>query len=82
MKLQSIHIDGALYVGIGFLTAIQGGFSTDDAAKYIAPATLWWVRTLVMGLLAGIAALKMFRSQSYSDYVKAKNGHSEVKSVP
>ncbi len=75
MKLQSIHIDGALYVGIGFLTAIQGGFSTDDAAKYIAPATLWWVRTSVMGLLAGVAALKMFRSQAFSDYLKDKKDH-------
>ena len=82
MKLQSIHIDGALYVGIGFLTAIQGGFSTDDAAKYIEPSLLWWLRTLVMAALASVAALKMFRSQSYSDYVKAKNGHSEVKSAP
>lgn len=65
--VKPVHIDGALYCAIGFLTALLVCLDSDKAVKLIAPATLWWVQTIAESLNGGLLALKMFRSTSYSD---------------
>lgn len=77
MTLEPMHIDGALYVGIGVFTALLGALGSDEAAKYIAPQVLFWARTAAQCGLAGAASAKMFRSQSFADYTK-KKGETEM----
>lgn len=60
--------DGILYVLVAFFGAILSALGSDDAAKYIAPATLWYVKNACAALAAGVLALKMFRSTTFADH--------------
>lgn len=62
------------------IAALNGVLGTDEAAKFIAPATLFFVRMASTVIAAGLLSLKMFRSTTYADY-KA-NGHSEKPTLP
>lgn len=77
MKLEAIHIDGGLYVAIGFLTAFIGAVASDEAAKYITPSLLFWMKTGGTCALAGVASLKMFRSTAFGEHLKRK-GETEM----
>lgn len=81
MKFDSMYVDAALYMGIAFFTALTGALATDEAAKFIVPPLLWYIRTAATTLLATTAALKMFRSQAFSDYLK-KNGNGKTVEPP
>lgn len=65
--LRSVHVDGALYVAIGFLTALLVCLSTDGAAKNVSAPILWWLQTVAESANGGLLALKMFRSTSFAD---------------
>lgn len=65
-----------LYCAIAFFTALSGGMSTDEAAKYISPVVLFWIRTVCTVSGATLLAAKMFLSTSYADYRAKKAGSS------
>ena len=65
-KLHSSTIDGFLYVGIATFGAITACMSTDEAAKYLAPETLFWVRTSCSVFGASLLSLKMYRSTGFA----------------
>ena len=67
-----MFIDGLLYVLIAVFGAAAGMFSTDEAAKYIEPATLFWLRGFCAVNSATWLALKMFRSTAFSEHRDAK----------
>lgn len=67
-SIPPVMVDGALYAGLAIFIALQGSLSSDEAAKYVTPTLLFWMRTAVAALAAGAGALKMFRSNSYADY--------------
>lgn len=74
-KVQAIPpvmIDGATFVLIQMLTFLTACFGGDEAAKYISPQTLFWLKLAVGESACGFLALKMFRSTAYAD-AKAEN---------
>lgn len=56
---------------------------TDEAAKFIEPATLFWLRGLV-GIVDAVAlALKGFTSQTFADWSsKRSNGNTQQPNPP
>ena len=77
-QVDPIFVDGGLYVGMAIFTALSGFFSTDEAAKYLEPVYLFWLRGFCTTNGAWMLALKMFRSSHYSEYRKNKelNGNA------
>ena len=63
---RTLVIDGGTYVLIAFFTAISAGIGTDEAAKYISPAVLFWLRLFSFVMGQSILAFKTFRSTSYA----------------
>ncbi len=68
-SIPAVFIDGSLYVLIALFGALSAAFSTDEAAKYLHPEHLFWLRTICNVNAAWLLALKMFRSTSYSQHV-------------
>ena len=62
-----MFIDGATFVAIQMFTFLSAAFGTDEAAKYITPVPLFWIKIIVGELASAFLALKMFRSTSYAD---------------
>lgn len=77
-----VVVDGFLY----FLVALGTGFSaclnSDESAKYLEPATLFWLRTISGSLTAGFLAVKMFRSTAYAAHVEKKKTETEFYKNP
>lgn len=70
-----LDFDGLLYVYIAFFGACASGFSTDEAAKYISPQTLFWLRFTCTVNSATALALKMYRSTTFSENRSKKTGN-------
>lgn len=71
-SVSPMFLDGLLYVLIAIFGAITACMSTDEAAKYLEPETLFWIRTTASVNSAGFLALKMFRSTSFADHQAGK----------
>ena len=71
-KIKPVTVDGTLYVLIAVFGASVTITTSDDAYKYFNPYFLYYTRCAVEVLLAGVSALKMFRSTSYSEHIKEK----------
>ena len=75
-KLHPSTIDGSLYVGIAVFGAIIACINTDEAAKYLQPEILFWLRTTCSVCSASLLALKMYRSTGYAQSkVDKEQGH-------
>lgn len=70
-------LGAAIYVGIAFFSAMLGFFSTDEAAKYVAPDVLFWCRASCAAIVAGLLQLKGYLSDTYARWVQAKNGNGK-----
>lgn len=70
--IPSVFIDGLIYGLIAFFTAWTAILSSDDAAKYIVPAVLFWSKGFCGAANAVLLALKMYRSTSFADHQKEK----------
>src|SRR5438034_6732248 len=68
-SIPAVVIDGLTFVLIQMLTFLAAAFGGDEAAKYVAPAILFWLKLLVGELACGFLALKMFRSTAYGDHL-------------
>lgn len=71
--IPPVFIDGVLYLLIALFGAFQTFFSSEEAYKYVNPAVLFWLKCVFGSLLAGVSALKMFRSTSYADHQTTKD---------
>lgn len=67
-SLSPVCTDAILYMLIAMFMFMQSYLSSDEAAKYVNPATLFWVKFYIGALGAGIGALKMFRSTTFADH--------------
>lgn len=79
--MRTIHIDFMLYIAIAVCAAFVAMFSSDDAAKYIAPATLWWTKNIFEVLGAAALAAKMFRSTQFADDKKQQTETRQWKNL-
>lgn len=66
-SIPSVWIDGSTYILLAVFMFLQNHFSSDDAAKFIAPQTLFIVKGVVGAFSAMFLALKLFRSTAFSD---------------
>lgn len=78
--MKPVTFDGYIYLVIAVASACAASFGSDDAAKYIYPITLWWLKNFFIWIGAGALALKMYRSTTFADYKTAQNGsyHKET----
>lgn len=69
--MKPVTFDGWLIVLLAGLPGVIAALGSDEASKFIDPATLWILRNsfAVFGMMLG--ALKGYRSVQYSQY---KNG--------
>lgn len=67
-----MYVDGALYVGIAFFGALAALFSQDEAAKYLQPEALFWVRGSCAVFSATLLSLKMYRSTAFAEHLADK----------
>lgn len=73
-SVPPVFTDGLLYVLIAIFGAVQGHLSLDDAAKWVNPQVLFWLKGGVLVCLTSVTAIKMYRSTSYSEHRAKKNG--------
>lgn len=71
-RVPPLLIDGALYVFTGFFAFLLTQFGTDEAAKYVAPPLLFWLKVGFGALANATLNLKMFRSTAFADYLANK----------
>lgn len=79
-KIPPVFIDGGLYVGMGVTSAMIAALSLDEAAKWVAPATLFWLKCALAVLDGVFLNLKMFRSTGYAQHLdekKQREGQTE-----
>lgn len=79
-SVPALFIDGTLYVCAGLFAFLLTQFGTDEAAKYVQPVALFWMK-IAIGSMANTALnLKMFRSTAFSEYQARKKatGDTEV----
>jgi len=74
-EVPSVFIDGVLYAIIGILAAVALTLNSDEAAKYIDPVVLFWFRSSIGWLNAGLLATKMYRSTQFADHQTAKKAN-------
>ena len=71
-SVPAVFIDGSTYIAIAVFAAALTMYSSDDAAKYVDPETLWKVKGGLGVVSAGLLALKMFRSTAYAEHQEDK----------
>ena len=73
MSIPAVFIDGTLYVALALLTFLTGYFGSDEAAKWISAATLFWVKGILGAASATALAIKLFRSTAFADHQAEKS---------
>lgn len=71
-SIPAVFIDGLLYVLVAWFTFNQSYLGGDEAAKYVQPATKFWLNWAIGSGAILCGSIKMFRSTSYSDHQKIK----------
>lgn len=80
--MKNLAFNFSLYCLIAFCTGMSAALSTDDAAKYIQPVTLWWLRTAFGVFGAVCLAAKMFVSTTYAEFQASRtNGNGVDKTI-
>ena len=72
LAVPPVFTDGATFLLLALFTYLQAQFGSDEAAKYIAPMTLFWTKTIVGACASLCLALKLFRSTSYANHITGK----------
>jgi hypothetical protein len=81
-KIPPLAIDGTLYVSASLFAFLMTQFGTDEAAKFISPTVLFWLKIFVGSVGNAALNLKMFRSTSFADYQAKKNGNGHTIEPP
>ena len=66
-KLKPVHIDGALLVICGIVSAMLAYLTSEEAKQFLEPAHIFYLKAIGAGLDAGTAMLIAFRSNSLAD---------------
>lgn len=74
--LPPVFTDGMLYVLVAIFAFQNSVLSSDDAAKYISPGLLFWMKFTIGSLAAGALALKLFRSTAFADHQQQKKAET------
>lgn len=71
-----VFLDGLLYALVVIFSFLQAQFGSDDAAKYISPMVLFWIKTIVGTLGAAALAIKLFRSTTFAEHQANKKAET------
>lgn len=71
---RPVVFDGLIYALIAACAAMTASMSSDDAAKFIAPLVLFWIKTTAAVTGSTLLAVKMYRSTTFAEYKQAQNG--------
>lgn len=71
-SISPVFIDGVLFCSIAWFIFSQSYLGGDEAAKWIAPKTKFWLNFWIGSGGAVSGALKMFRSTAYGDHQRDK----------
>ncbi len=72
--LPPVFIDGLLYALVALFAFLETQFGSDEAAKFIAPYLLFWLKLLAGASATTTLAIKLFRSTAFADHLKKVNG--------
>lgn len=73
-------LDATIYVTIAVTAFLMTQLGSDEAAKYIDAQLLFYLKSVTGSLSAGALSLKMFRSETFSNWKKEKlNGNGNGK---
>ena len=72
-SIPPVFIDGTLYLLVALFGYMQTAFGTDEAAKYISPAPLFWIKTAIGALASSVLAIKLFRSTAFAEHQASKS---------
>jgi len=62
-------LDALLYILLAILPASVAVFASDEAAKYIAPQNLFWIKNAISILGVAFGSLKAFRSMAWAQHI-------------
>ena len=71
-NVPPMFLDGMLYCLISYFTVWVNTISSEDAAKYIEPQTLFYLKAHLSSIAQAFLAIKLFRSTSYADHKAAQ----------
>lgn len=77
-RISPAFLDGSTYVLLGITGFLLVYLGTDEAAKYVAPGTLFWLICVIGAMNAGLLALKMFRNTGYAKHVADQKQKDET----
>ena len=81
--VSPMFIDGTLYALIALFAFLGTFFGSEDAAQYVHPVWLFWVKGIIGSLSAFLLAIKLFRSTSFADHQESKRtGNTEFIAKP
>ena len=78
---KPVTVDAVLWVSIALFTTMQSMLSNDDSYKYIDARVLFWMKFGVACAGSSAAALKAFRSTTYSQHISAQAKPANVSGV-
>lgn len=78
--VKTVTLDGWLVVLLAISPALVAWIAGDEAAKYIAPATIFYLKGIISTAGVGLGALKGYRSMQYAQY--KQNGGSDPSTTP
>ena len=70
--IPATFIDGFLYLCIAIFQFLQTAFGSDEASKYIDLEVLFYIKTFVGAIAAGLLAVKLYRSTGFADHKRMK----------
>lgn len=63
-----MHFNLVLYCLLALFGYLSGVFGSDEAAKYMRPSVLFWMKTTFGALAAITLSAKMFLSTTYAEW--------------
>jgi hypothetical protein len=69
-QFPPVILDGGLYVLIALFNSLAAGLASDEAAKFVSPSVLFWMRLGFFSIAQMLLAAKMFRSTAFADHQK------------
>ena len=69
---RSMFIDAILFVLLATLPVVVAMFASDEAAKYMSPESIFWLKNLVAIFGAAMGSVKAYRSLGFAHHIHEK----------
>lgn len=72
VSIPATFVDGFLYMCIAMFQFLQTAFASDEAGKYIDLEYLFYIKTFVGVIAAGLLSIKLYRSTGFAEHKRTK----------